>query len=110
MSSSYIELPLYEDFYYSYSVTLENNVYNLEISYNDYSKKWFMDIYTEDQELVLAGIALLPEYPITIDYVIPNLRGFFWLYPIPSIVTEKYQTEPESLSQYYTFKYIYNVV
>jgi hypothetical protein len=110
MSSSYIDLPLYEDYFYSYSVTLESNVYNIEIYYNDYSKKWFMDIYTEDQVLVLAGVALVPEYPIAIDYVVPNISGFFWLYPIATITSSKYQTEPESLAQYFTFKYVYNVI
>lgn len=107
---TYVDLPLYSDYYYSYSVTLEGNAYNLEIYYNDYNTKWYMDIYTEDQELVLAGLTLNPEYPIGGDYVIPNLSGFFFLYPIPSITTEKYKTEPESLYQYYTFKYCYDIV
>lgn len=107
-----VSLPLYSDYFYDYSISLEddNEVYIVEIMYNDYSKKWFMSLYTEDQTLLVASLPLLPKYPIAIDYVIPNLKGFFWLYPIPSIKSEKYKEDPESLSQYYTFEYITNIV
>lgn len=108
---SYIDLPLYTDYYYSYTVSLERNSYVVEIYYNSYGKKWYMDLYTEDQEPVVLGLALLPEYPIAIDYILPNLSGFFWLYPVPEIgKKEKYKTDPEALAQYYSLKYVYNVV
>jgi len=103
-----VNLPLFSDYFYEYSISLQddNDVYIIEIQYNDYSKKWFMSLYTEDRSLIIAGLALLPKYPIAIDYILPNLTGFFWLYPIPSITSEKYKEVPEALSQYYTFEYI----
>jgi hypothetical protein len=105
---SYVDLPLFPDYFYSYSVNLQDDSYNIEICYNEYAKTWYMSIYTEDQELVVAGIALLPSFPLTQDYVIPGLSGFFWLYPIPSITTEKYKEEPEHLDQYYMLRYCYD--
>jgi|SRR6195952_2915548 len=107
---NYVNLPLESDYYYSYSVVLEDNSYVLEIQYNDYCDTWFLSVFTEDQELIVAGLALVPGYPIGQDYVIPNLSGFFWLYPIPNITTEKYKEDPEVLSQYYTLKYIYDLI
>lgn len=103
-----VVLPLYPDYFYEYSISLQedNDVYVIEIQYNDYSKKWYMSLYTEDRMLLVAGLPLLPKYPIAVDYIIPNLTGFFWLYPIPSITSEKYQEDPEALSQYYKFEYI----
>lgn len=105
---NYINLPLYTDYFYSYTVSLENNTYELEFVYNQYGKKWYMSVYTEDRVPVVLGLALLPEYPIAIDYILPNLSGFFWLYPVAELYTNKYLEEPEAISQYYSLKYAYD--
>lgn len=105
-----VDLPLYSDPYYSYSVSLEGVTYSLEIRYYQRDNLWRMSLLLEDQTPIAQGIALVPEYPILQDYNIPDMTGFFWLYPVPSIKTEKYIEEPESLNQYYTFKYVYNFV
>lgn len=103
-----ISLPLFEDYFYSYSISLDetSTVYVIEIQYNDYAEQWFMSLFTEDQETLLAGIALVPEYPIALDYALGNITGFFWLLPIPEIPSDKYSEEPEALSQYFTFEYV----
>lgn len=105
---SYVDLPLYSDYFYSYTVALEDNSYVVEVVYNQYATVWYMSLYTEDQEPIVQGIALVPEYPILADYVIPNLSGFFWLYPIPTMPSDKYAESPEALAQYFTLKYCYN--
>jgi hypothetical protein len=105
-----VDLPLYSDPFYSYSVSLENITYSVEIRYYQRDGIWRMSLFLEDQTPIAQGIALVPEYPILQDYNIEGMSGFFWLYPIPSIKTEKYVEDPEHLDQYYTFKYIYNFV
>lgn len=107
-SYDYVDLPLYADSFYSYSVSLENVSYTIEILYNERQKLWHMSLFTEDGDPIIQGIALVPQYPILQGYLIDGLTGFFWLTPIPSLTSEKYITEPESLNQYYTFKYITN--
>jgi len=103
-----INLPLFSDYYYSYSINLDdtNTVYVIEIQYNDYTEQWYMSLFTEDQVTILAGVALVPLYPIALDYALGDITGFFWLSPIPTLPTDKYAESPEALSKYYTFEYI----
>jgi len=109
-SYNYVDLLLFPDYFYSYSVNLEDDTYNLEFQYNDFAKLWYLSIYTEDQLPLILGVALVPGYPISGDYIIEGLSGFFWLYPIQKIYTDKYQEFPENIDQYYTFKYIHSYI
>jgi len=109
-SYDYVALPLYADSFYAYSVSLEGITYSIEILYNERNKLWHMSLFTEDGGPIVQGVAMVPQYPILQNYKIENLSGFFWLTPVPSLTSEKYITEPESLNQYYTFKYITNFV
>lgn len=103
-----LPLLLFEDFFYSYEISIDDISYTIEIVYNDYATTWYMSLYTEDMEPIFLGAALLPGYPIAKDYAIYPLTGFFLLSSIPSITTEKYKEEPENLSQYYTLSYVYD--
>lgn len=105
-----IDLPLYNDPFYSYQVSLENVSYSIEIKYNERQKLWHLSLFNDDDTPVIQGLALVPDYPIMQDYTNLGLEGYFWLKPIPKIKTEKYIEEPEYLSQYYTLSYIYNYV
>lgn len=103
-----VPLPLFEDFFYSYEVSIQDNSYTIEIVYNSYSTLWSMSLYTEDRVPIVMGMTLIPGYPIASDYAIYPLTGYFLLSAIPSITTEKYKEEPEALSQYYTLRYVLN--
>lgn len=105
---SSVSLPLYSDYYYSYVVNLEGNSYTLDFKYNDRGSKWFLSLLDSDGNPIVQGVALVPNYPITEDYVIPNLSGFFWLSPIPTVNTEKPKEFPRDIAQYYVFEYVYN--
>lgn len=109
MADYKVDLPLYSDPFYSYTISLEDNTYSMEFVLNERAGMWYMSMFTEDGEPIVRGIALVPNYPLLADYVIPELTGFFLLLPIPSITTEKYKEEPEYLSQYYTLRYLYTV-
>lgn len=104
----YVELPLYSDSFYSYSVGLEEQTYTIEILYNERQERWHMSLFDQDGEALVRGVTMVPQYPLLKDINTDVLTGFFWLTPIAVINTEKYQTEPESLNQYYKFKYITN--
>ena len=105
-----VDLPLYSDAFYSYQVSLEGQGYIVEIKYNERAETWYMSLFDQDNNPIVQGIALVPRFPILKDYVIPNITGFFWLAPIPSVKTEKYKENPEHLDQYYVLQYIYNFV
>ena len=45
-------------------VTLENEPYKLHFSWNDYSQQWTVDVRTMQNEDIVRGIAVVPNYPL----------------------------------------------
>jgi len=101
----YVNVPLYPDAYYSYAISLERVSYVIKIKYVERTQSWYMDLLTRDNIPVFMGIKLVPNYPITFDYVSP-LSGFFWLSPKPDVDPEKATLYPEDLHTYYDLLYI----
>jgi hypothetical protein len=67
-----------------------------------------LTIYNSNVEVLVAGVGLVPNYPVTLDYVIPQLRGAFLLLPMFTTDDEFYKIYPTKLKQYYTLSYAYN--
>lgn len=107
MANNYVDLILANLPSYSYSVSLEGNSYVLEFNYNERMKLYCMSILTAENIPVVEGVAVVPNYPITLDYNIPELTGYFWLTEIATIISEPYKEFPENINEYYTYQYIY---
>ena len=45
-------------------VTLEGDPYKLHFSWNDYSHQWTVDVRTMQNEDIVRGIAVVPNYPL----------------------------------------------
>ncbi len=103
-----INLPLSDDPSYSYSVAFEGNSYNLKFEYNERAKLYFLSLSDADDNLIVGGEALVPNYPILLDYALPLLSGFIWMEEISDIIFEPYKQFPDKLSQYYTLSYSYD--
>lgn len=104
----YIELPLYDSQDYTYQVNLEGKSYGLRFIYNQVMQQTLLTIYNSEVDVLVAGVGLVPNYPITLDYVIPDLTGAFLLLPVFTTEDEFYKTYPTKLKQYYTLSYAYN--
>lgn len=107
MTLRYVDIPLFEDDYYGYSITLEGNSYNLEFVYNNRMELYTLSLFTADGEALVRGQAVVPNFPLLKDYVIDELTGFFWMEPIAEIGDEFYKTYPKDLAKYYRMFYIY---
>lgn len=107
MAFLYVKLPLFEDQDYEYQVSLEGNSYVYRVYYNTRAALWFWELRIEGGEYIIRGEALVPNYPIGIDYILPNLSGYFWMEPIQTLNTESYKQYPELIAQYYNLYYIY---
>lgn len=103
-----VALPLFDDPSYSYNVSLEGNSYNLKFEYNERDGLYFLSLSDVDNNLIVGGVALVPNYPILLDYPILTLSGFIWMDEISDIIFEPYKQYPDKLSQYYTLSYSYN--
>lgn len=104
----YVNMPLFEDEFYSYSISLENQSYIIKIYYNRRERRWYMDIFYPDEVPLILGMALVPDYPMAMEYPIDNFNGFFWLEENPAIGTNKIDQYPRHLHKYYRFFYIYD--
>lgn len=103
-----VALPLFDDPSYSYNVALEGNSYNLKFEYNERAQLYFLSLSDADEDLIVGGEALVPNYPILLDYAIPLLSGFIWMEEISDIIFQPYKQFPDKLSQYYTLSYSYD--
>lgn len=107
MSTQYVVMPLFEDAFYSYSISLQDETYVVSVQYNERSEQWLLNLADADSVPIFSGVGLVPLYPIALDYAIFPLTGFFWLEPIAEINAEQYKMYPEQLNQYYRMYYIY---
>jgi hypothetical protein len=105
MAIQYVNLPLYDEEDYFYYVPLERTSYKLRIYYNSRIQGWILDLMEGNDEPIVMGMALVPNYPIAGDYL-TSLTGFFWL---EAIGAEKNETiiNPYELWKYYRLFYIY---
>jgi hypothetical protein len=72
---TYLEIPTRSDVYsYTETVTLDAVSYVLSFRYNSRMARWIFSISTTDGIALLAGIPLLPSYPLT-DRFIGRIEG-----------------------------------
>lgn len=104
--TTYVDIPIEDSPYYELSISLEGNSYIIEFVYNERSALYFMNLYSSERDPIILGQALVPEYPIFVDYRLPDLTGYFWLLKKATLISEPYKTYPDSLSQYYYMVYV----
>lgn len=98
---------LSNDPYYTYTDTLEQTAFNFTFRFSLRERCWYMDIYTVDNIPVILATKLVPQYPILQDFRLPEISGYFWLYPTVNINLHKIETDPEYIADYFTLLYFY---
>lgn len=107
MADHYVSMPLFPENYYTYTIAFQGNSYILDFTYNERAKLYFIDLYDADNNPIVLGEALVPNYPIFKDYAIYPLTGFIWMEEKGDIISEPYKKYPEFIDQYYNLFYIY---
>lgn len=107
MVDNYVSLPLSDDPFYEYSVSLEGNSYIVQFVFNERAQLYFFSLYTAEREPIVLGEALVPTYPMFTDYALSNLTGYFCLQEKATITGEPYKEFPDVLSEYYDFFYLF---
>lgn len=105
--TTYSTLPLYSDASYYYTTTLEGQSYKLSFSWNERAQQWFFSLSSESGNSIVSGERLVPNFPLLLDYKIPGLTGYFFLFAKSEINSEQYLTSPRELDQFYDLYYIY---
>ena len=63
---AYIEIPLRTDIYsYFQNVVIDGVVYRMDVRYNGRMERWIIGLSDAEGNALLAGIPLLPSYPLT---------------------------------------------
>lgn len=107
MAVLYVDIPLQDDPFYDLSISLEGNSYILEFIYNERMQLYTFSLYDAERNPIVQGEALVPEYPMFLDYALENLTGYFFLTRKPTIISEPYKTYPDKINEYYWFMYVY---
>lgn len=104
-----IEVPLYTDLKYRYGIALEGQSYQFTFYWNERCSQWHMDLRLENQTPILLGYALVPQYPMTIDYNLEDvgLTGYFMLLPVSATISNKISEESSIMPQFFSLFYIY---
>lgn len=105
----YVELPLYDERSYTYGVSLEGRSYVLSFYWNQKCGQWHMDLRLEDRTPVLLGQALVPQYPLFIDYNLEELgmTGYFQLMPVNIALVTKVGDEHGVVPGFFKLYYVY---
>lgn len=108
MADKYVAMPLFPDPFYTYTIAFQGDSYIFEFIYNERAKLYFINLYGADSNPIVMGEALVPNYPIFLDYALFPLTGFIWMEEKADIISEPYKVYPDSIDQYYDCFYIYN--
>lgn len=106
--TKYVDIPIINYPFYDLSISLEGNSYILEFCYNSRMELYTFSLYDADREPIILGEALVPEYPMFLDYAIPALSGYFVLLKKENINSQPYKDYPQNLADYYYFMYVYD--
>jgi len=108
MADHYVNLPLFTDSDYNYSVNLQGQSYVLDFKYNERVQLYFLSLLDAENNPIVLGEGLVPTYPILKDYALFPLTGFFWMEEKADILSEAYKVYPDKIAEYYSFFYIYS--
>lgn len=109
METVYVELPLYNQRNYTYGVSLEGRSYVLSFYWSVKSRQWHMDLRLEDRTPILLGQALVPQYPMFVDYNLEELgmTGYFELMPVNVALSTKVSEAGDIVPEFFKLYYVY---
>lgn len=105
MAMMHLELPLYREPDYFYTVSLERVSYQLRFYYNERMEQWMMDLRYANGDPIVLGEALVAKYPLFGDYL-TELTGIFWLEPRGKFQNETI-SNPYEIDKYFQLFYFY---
>lgn len=104
--ANYVDIPIIDEPFYDLSISLEGNSYIIQFTYVERMNLYTMSLFDSDNNPIVQGIAVVPEYPIMLDYAIPDLSGYFLLTKKATLLSEPYKTYPDKLTEYYWMMYV----
>lgn len=109
MSTVFVEMPLYTDEKYRYGISLEGISWQFTFYWNGKSKTWHMDIRSEEQVPLVLGQALVPQYPMLVDYNLEEsgMSGYFLLMPVNIALVSQSTDDLSVIPEFFKLYYVY---
>lgn len=106
MAIKSMELPLFSDPMYSYSVSILTNTYNFTFLYNTRMEKWTFSISEVGGDGIISGALLVPGFPILIDHDI-GFPGILYL-ESKGMKQGEALINPFEINQFYNLYFVYD--
>lgn len=109
MTTNFVEMPLFDDLTYRYSLPLQGQSWQFKFYWVQRAMQWHMDIRKEDQTPVVLGYAMVPQYPMMEDYPLEDigLTGRFVLMPVNVAVATAITLESSVMPEFFKLFYMY---
>lgn len=75
------QCPLYPGTFYTYSIDLSDETYNLTFRYSKRSDACLMDVEDAEENMIIRGMKLVPIYAMNLQYSLEKPEGLFFLVP-----------------------------
>lgn len=108
MAIQQLKLPIFNDVYYSYSISLEGNRYVITFLYLERLEQWLVTLKTSDGIVLVKNQRLTPDAPLFFDYRLPNLTGFFYFKAVSQFVSDNGSANLTQPKGFYELFYIYD--
>lgn len=109
MATVHVEIPMYNERSYTYGISLEGRSYILSFYWNRKARQWHMDLRLEDRTVILLGQALVPQYPMYVDYNLEEIgmTGYFELMPVNISIASQVGEEMSIVPEFFKLYYVY---
>jgi len=103
-----VNLPLYDDPFYTYSAAIEGKRYIFTYRWNGRDSAWRMDIRHDNQEPIILGHKMVSSFPMMADYTLEDdgISGYFVLLPKSREMGILHE-QIGNMKQYYNLYYVY---
>lgn len=107
MAQYFEAIPLFNEYLYSMNIALNKSSYTLTFRFSQREYCWYLDVYTRDKVPLVLSTKLVPYFPLVKDFDIPELGGYFMLFPIVESNVDKLTSDPQHIADYFQLFFTY---
>lgn len=73
--------PLYQTPYYSYTIDLSDEAYELRLRWNSRAELWYLELSDAEENVIIRNVALVPSFRLLEQFSLDEIPGEFVLLP-----------------------------
>jgi hypothetical protein len=108
MALQQVGLPIFNDTFYSYSVSLEGNRYTLTFLFLERLGSWVLTLQDSEGFVLVRNERLTPDSLLFSDYKLPELSGGFYFEPKTQAAFQNEDNTITRPKEFYELFYLFN--